>query len=591
MSLTNYLDELIRESFSNNGYPMEGKKMVRLSDRPDLSQFQCNEAFELAKSMKKNPREIAEKIAKDLRQKPVFKDVSVAGPGFINISLSDTFLANYIQEMSIDPKMGIRAENPKKILIDYGGANVAKPLHVGHLRSAIIGEGLKRLAKELGHEVIGDVHLGDWGRPLGIVISEIKRRNPDLVYFDENYTGEYPKESPVTMDDLNEIYPTASVAVKEDEERMKEARDATAILQDESKPGHRGYHALWQHIVNESIKDLKKSYDNLGVNFELWRGESDCYKSIPEMMDIFKSKNLLRKSDGATIMDVAEEEDKYDVPPLILETQSGSVGYQTTELATIYERMKEFNPDEIWYVVDGRQEMHFKQVFRGAYKSGIVPSDMKLRFIGFGTMNGKDGKPFKTRDGGVMKLSDLLQIVQESSEKKLEESGLQNLSKEEKKESAYKIADATIKYADALSNRETDYIFDIDKFTATQGKTGPYILYSAVRINSLLKKALDKGIGPGEVKTPSTDEERMLMLTISRLPDIVDMAFENKSLTEIANYLFELNSAYNTLYNSTKIINEEDKERSQSNIKLSEMVGKINKKLLDTLAIEEPERM
>lgn len=589
MSLMNYLNDLVKQSFSNNGYTIESKA-IKLSDRPDLSQFQCNEAFEIAKATRQNPRVVAEKIAAELRQNPVFKDVSVAGPGFINISLSDTFLANYIQEMSIDPKMGIRADKPKKILIDYGGANVAKPLHVGHLRSAIIGEGLKGLAKELGHDVIGDVHLGDWGRPLGIVISEIKRRNPELVYFDENYTGEYPSESPVTMDDLNEIYPTASAAAKEDEERMREAREATAILQNEDRPGHRGYYALWQHIINESIKDLKQSYDKLGVNFELWRGESDCIKSIPEMMDIFAKKNLLRQSNGATVMDVDEPTDSSPVPPLILKTQSDSVGYQTTELATIYERVKEFEPDEIWYVVDGRQEMHFKQVFRGSYKSGIVPEDMKLRFIGFGTMNGKDGKPFKTRDGGVMKLSDLLELVQKSSEKRLEESGVQ-FSEEEKKDSAYKIADATIKYADALSNRETDYIFDIDKFVETQGKTGPYILYSAVRINSLLKKALEQGIEPGKIQEPSKNEERMLMLTISRLPDIVDMAFENKSLTEIANYLYELNSAYNSFYNTTKVIGEQDKDKQKSWIQLSSMVGKINKKLLDTMAIEEPERM
>jgi arginyl-tRNA synthetase len=589
MSLMNYLNDLVKQSFSNNGYTIENKA-VKLSDRPDLSQFQCNEAFEIAKATRQNPRVVAEKIATELRQNSVFKDVSFAGPGFINISLSDTFLANYIQEMSIDPKMGIRADKPKKILIDYGGANVAKPLHVGHLRSAIIGEGLKRLAKELGHDVIGDVHLGDWGRPLGIVISEIKRRNPELVYFDENYTGEYPSESPVTMDDLNEIYPTASVAAKEDEERMREARETTAILQNEDKPGHRGYYALWQHIINESIKDLKQSYDKLGVNFELWRGESDCIKSIPKMMDVFAKKNLLRQSNGATVMDVDEPTDSSPVPPLILKTQSDSVGYQTTELATIYERVKEFEPDEIWYVVDGRQEMHFKQVFRGAYKSGIVPEDMKLRFIGFGTMNGKDGKPFKTRDGGVMKLSDLLDLVQKSSEKRLEESGVQ-FSEEEKKDSAYKIADATIKYADALSNRETDYIFDIDKFVETQGKTGPYILYSAVRINSLLKKALEQGIEPGRIQEPSKNEERILMLTISRLPDIVDMAFENKSLTEIANYLYELNSDYNSFYNTTKVIGEQDKDKQKSWIQLSNMVGKINKKLLDTMAIEEPERM
>lgn len=590
MSLMGYLDAIVGQSFANNGYSV-GKKIVRLSDRPDLSQFQCNIAFEKAKEKKENPRVIAEKITNELKDNPIFKDVSVAGPGFINISLRDTFLANYIQEMSIDPKMGIRADKPKKIMIDYGGANVAKPLHVGHLRSAIIGEGLKRLAKELGHEVIGDVHLGDWGRQMGIIISEIKRRKPDLVYFDENYTGEYPDESPVTMEELDEIYPSASAAVKDDPEKMQEAREATSILQNDEKLGHRGYYAIWQQIVKESIKDLKKSYDTLGVSFDLWKGESDCHKSIPKMMKLLNDKHLLKESNGATVMEVQEENDSTDVPPLILKTQSDSVGYQTTELATIYERTKEYKPDEIWYVVDGRQEMHFKQVFRGAYKSGIVPKDLKLRFIGFGTMNGKDGKPFKTRQGGVMKLSDLLELVQESAKKKLDSNEMTDFSDEEKEKISYQVSDATIKYADALSNRTTDYIFDIDKFTETQGKTGPYILYSAVRINSLLKKACEQGIEPGDLQAPTKQDERMLMLTISRLPDIVDMAFENKSLTEIANYLYDLNSAYNSFYNANKIIGEEDTLKQESWVQLSKIVGKINKKLLDTMSIEEPERM
>lgn len=588
MSLMNYLNDLVKNSFINNGFEPQ-EKIIRLSDRPDLSQFQCNEAFELARKLKQNPKIIAEKIVTDLEKKSEFKDISVAGPGFINISLTDEFLADYIQKMALDSKLGIEIKDKKKILIDYGGANVAKPLHVGHLRSAIIGEGLKRLARELGHEVIGDVHLGDWGRPLGIVISEIKRRNPQLVYFDENYTGEYPKESPVTMEDLNEIYPTASMAAKIDEERMQEAREATAILQNADRPGHRGYYALWEHIVNESKKDLKINYDNLGVSFELWRGESDCFKSIPEMMSLLENKKLLKESNGAIIMDVKEQGDTLEVPPLILKTQSGSVGYQTTELATIYERIKEFNLDEIWYVVDGRQEMHFKQVFRGAYKSGIASEDIKLKFIGFGTMNGKDGKPFKTRDGGVMKLADLLELVQQFSEKKLNEN--QNFTKEELKKNAYKIADATIKYADAISNRTTDYIFDIDKFIDTQGKTGPYVLYATTRINSLLKKAAENGIKPGKIVVPSNNEERLLMLTILKLPDVINTAFENKTLTEIANYLYDLNSAYNTFYNCTKILGEENEEKRSSLVNISNIVEKINTKLLNIMAIKKPERM
>ena len=589
MSLINYLNEVVKQSFTKNGIELEGK-IVNLSDRPDLSQFQCNKALELAKELKQNPRDIAETIVSDLKDNSIFKDVSIAGPGFINMTLSDTFLASFVQEMSMDSKLGIDSVEPKKILIDYGGANVAKPLHVGHLRSAIIGEGLKRLAKELGHEVIGDVHLGDWGRPLGIVISEIKRRNPDLIYFDENYSGEYPKESPVTMDELNEIYPSASAACKVDEERLQEARIATAILQNDDAVGHRGYYALWKHIIDVSIESLKENYDRLGVNFELWRGESDCIKSIPEMMDIFEKKNLLKESEGAIVMDVSEPTDTFEVPPLILKTQNNSVGYQTTELATIYERIKEFNPDEIWYVVDGRQEMHFQQVFRGAYKSGIVPSNVKLRFIGFGTMNGKDGKPFKTRDGGVMRLSDLLELVKQSSKERLI-SDNKELSEKEIDDISYKIADASIKYADALSIRTTDYIFDIDKFIENQGKTGPYILYSAVRIKSLLNKAMEKDIKGGVLQAPLKDEERNLMLCISRLPDIINLSYENKSLTEIADYLFDLNSSYNSFYNGTKILSEIDKEKQESWIHLSEIVGKINKKLLYIMAIEEPDKM
>lgn len=589
MSLIKYLNDVVIQSFLKNGIELNGN-VVKLSDRPDLSQFQCNKALEMAKQLKQNPRLIAESVVNNLKDNPIFKDVSIAGPGFINMTLSDTFLANFVQEMSIDPKLGVDPVKPKKILIDYGGANVAKPLHVGHLRSAIIGEGLKRLAKELGHEVIGDVHLGDWGRPLGIVISEIKRRNPELVYFDENYSGDYPKESPVTIDELNEIYPTASAACKVDEDRLLEARRATATLQNNDAPGHRGYYALWEHIINVSIKDLKENYDRLGVSFELWRGESNCIESIPEMMDIFEKKGLLKESEGAIIMDVSEPEDSYEVPPLILKTQNNSIGYQTTELATIYERIKEFEPDEIWYVVDGRQEMHFKQVFRGAYKSGIVSPDVKLRFIGFGTMNGKDGKPFKTRDGGVMKLSDLLELVQETSKERLKTNN-KNMTEDEIDDISYKVADSSIKYADALSTRTTDYIFDVDKFIETQGKTGPYMLYSAVRIKSLLKKAIEKNIKSGTIQVPYKDEERMLMLVISRLPEILNMSYENKSLTEIAEYLFDLNSSYNSFYNSTKILTEEDKSKQESWIHLSEMVGKINKKLLYTMAIEEPEKM
>lgn len=589
MTLLNYLNNLVKDVFQNNGYETE-KMIVKVSDRPDLSHYQCNEAFNIARKLKENPKVIAEKITSILKENEIFSDVFVAGPGFINFIIKDSLLIKNIEEL-YNSKLDSKVENKKKIIIDYGGANVAKPLHVGHLRSAIIGEGLKRLAKELGHEVIGDVHLGDFGRPLGLVISEIKRRKPDLVYFDENYDKDYPENSPVTIDELNEIYPVASQKAKENEDYMQEAREITAAIQDEKLKGHRGYYALWERIVNESKKDLNKSYDALGVSFELWRGESTCFKSIPKLLEILQKQNLIKVSEGATIMDVREESDKKELPPLILKTQSGSFGYQTTDLATIYERMEEFNPDEIWYVVDARQEMHFIQCFRAARKANIINQDTKLEFIGFGTMNGKDGKPFKTRDGGVMRLSDLLEIVEEFSLKKLKENNEQNFSEEELKDIAFKIANATIKYADALSNRLTDYIFDINKFTDTQGKTGPYILYSTVRIKSLLEKAKENSLEEGRILNPSSEEERKLMFTITRMNDILLSAYENKSLTEIVNYLYDLNSLYNSFYNSTKIIGEDNKEQRSSWIRLSRLVYLMNIKLLNILSIKEVEKM
>ena len=589
MTLLNYLNNTLKDVFQNNGYETE-KVIVKVSDRPDLSHYQCNEAFNIARKLKENPKEIAEKIANILKENSIFEDVFVAGPGFINLVIKDSLLVKSIEDL-YNSNFDSKVENKKKIIIDYGGPNVAKPLHVGHLRSAIIGEGLKRLARELGHEVISDVHLGDFGRPLGLVISEIKSRQPDLVYFDENYNGDYPKNSPITIDELNEIYPIASTKAKENEELMQEARDITAKIQDESLKGHRGYHALWEKIVEESKTDLKKSYDRLQVSFDLWRGESTCFKSIPKLFILLESKNLLKSSEGATIMEVKEESDKKELPPLILKTQTGSYGYQTTDLATIYERMEEFNPDEIWYVVDARQEMHFIQCFRAARKANIVNSDTKLEFIGFGTMNGKDGKPFKTRDGGVMRLSDLLDIVQDFSLNKLKESKNIDFNEKDLSDISYKIANATIKYADALSHRLTDYIFDINKFTDTQGKTGPYILYSTVRIKSLLEKAKENHINEDKIINPLSSEERKLMFSITRLNDILNSSYENKSLTEIVNYLYDLNSLYNSFYNSNKIIGEDNKEQRSSWIRLSKIVYLINIKLLNILSIEEVEKM
>jgi len=585
MSLITELNSVVKDAFSKSGYEIVSDEIVKISGRPDLSQFQCNEAFELAKKYRTNPRSIADKVVEELKLNDIFKELSVDGPGFINITLKEDFLANYIEENFSNIDINKYNVNKKKILVDYGGPNVAKPLHVGHLRPAIIGEGLKRLAKELGNDVIGDVHLGDWGRQMGMIISEIKHRQPELVYFDENYTGEYPKESPVTVDELNEIYPTATLKAKESEERMEEAREATSILQNDNKVGHKGYYELWKRLVEVSVNDLKKSYDKLDIHFELWKGESDCNKSIPKMIKELEDNNWLKDSDGAKIIEVSEPTDPVEIPPVIVRTKSDSVGYQTTELATIYERMQEFNPDEIWYVVDGRQELHFKQVFRAAYKAGLVCKDTVLTHIGFGTMNGKDGKPFKTRDGGTMKLSDLLEQTKQVALTKMSK----NIDNAD--EIAEIIADASIKYADAISNRTTDYIFDVDKFTDNQGKTGPYILYSAVRINSLLNKAKENDIEIGKLINTDTLNEVNLMLQIVKLPDILMNAYKLKSLTEIASYLFELNSAFNNFYNNCRILTETDKAKQESWLKLSYIVGEINKKLLYIMAIKIPECM
>ena len=413
-----------------------------------------------------------------------------------------------------------------------------------------------------------------------------------LVYFDVNYTGEYPEESPVTAKELEEIYPIANTKAKENPEKMEEAREATAILQNENREGHRGYYALWQRLVKVSINEMKKDYNRLNVEFDLWKGESDSNDTIPEVIEFFNKKGLLKESQGATIVEVEEETDSAPVPPVIIKTQNDSVGYQATDLATIIERMKEYNPNEIWYVVDARQALHFKQIFRAAYKSELVPAETKLEFFGFGTMNGKDGKPFKTRDGGVMRLTQLLDTAKEVAKEKITDEKFKGYTEQEKDEIAETIAMASIKYADAVSDRLTDYIFDVDKFTEAQGKTGPYILYTTVRIKSLITKAQELGIEEsGRVLAPQNDIERQLMIKMLEKNEVLLSAYNNKSLTEIAEYLYDLNALYSNFYNNNKILVEENESQKKSWIKLSEKVKVINEELLDILSIKVPERM
>ncbi len=582
MSILKELEQDVKKIIKKAGYDVE-RFTLETSNRRDLGEYQINDAMQLAKVYHQNPREIAEKIVKELEQDDRFVNVNVAGPGFINISLSDSYIKDILNKINEDVYTNIDKKKSKKVIIDYGGANVAKALHVGHLRSANIGEALKRLALLLGYDAVGDAHLGDFGRPLGLVIKEIKDMYPDLPYFDENYKGDYSEvELPITNEDLERIYPLASNKAKEDEAYLEEAREITVKFQQYE----RGYYDLLKRIVDISKEDIKKTYEELNVHFEIWNGESDEMKYFEELNEQCEKTKVLTDSEGAKIIEVAKEEDKAPMPPLMYIKSNGSVSYDTTDLATIVERKINVNPDEIWYVVDGRQSLHFEQVFRASRRAKLVEDDVVLEHVGFGTMNGKDGKPFKTRDGGVMPLKTLINLVSEETEKRITSEDIQG---EEKKNIAKIVAVAALKYADLLPFRSTDYIFEIEKFSDLDGKTGPYLLYSTIRMKSLLKKA--EKISAKEITKLKGDTEKDIALTILNLPLTLDKAIETKSLNEIAEYLYKLTSSYNKFYAENKIIGEEDEELQSSWIVLTSLVYKINTMLLDVLGMSIPEKM
>lgn len=555
--------------------------LIHSSSRPELGQFQYNGAMQIAKSMKSNPVEIAKKIVEKLNEYDCFENLNIAGPGFINISFNSKYLVNYLNEIREDISLNIKKYPKKNIFVDYGGPNVAKALHVGHLRSSNIGEALKRLAKLVGNDVTCDVHLGDIGRQSGMVIYGIREKFPELVYFDDKYTGEYPKESPVTNEELEKIYPEISLRAKEDEKVMEEVRNITAELD----RGHKGYNHLWNHIKKVSIDNIKKTLDKINVSFELWEGESDCYPYINDVIKLLRNNNCLEESEGAYVVYVGEDNDKFEIPPLIVLKSDGTSLYATRELATVYSRIKRFNPDEIWYVVDSRQSMYFTQVFRTLYKSGIVDNKTKLEFIGFGTMNGKDGKPFKTRDGGVMKLETLLDEIKIESNQYLQKEGIEE---NEKEDIANKVSVAALKYADLLPNREKDYVFDLKKFSSLEGKTGPYVIYSCIRIKSLLKKSGDDSYRIIDIYSKT---EKDVITKILEMPIVIDSSYRNKTLSDITEYLYELDSLYNKFYSENRIITELNEDKRKSWLAISELVYKVNKLLLDTLAIEIPEKM
>lgn len=574
---------IVATKFEENGYDKQYGK-VNVSNRPDLCQFQCNGALAAAKKYGKTPRNIAEEVVESLNALNIFDEISIAGPGFINIKVKDEVLVKYVNDMAKDKKCGVsNAENPMSIVVDYGGANVAKPLHVGHLRPAIIGETIKRTAKFLGHNVIGDVHLGDWGLQIGMVITEVKRRQPDLPYFDESFTGEYPKEAPFTIDELEDIYPKASKLAKSDENAMLEAREATVELQQ----GRRGYRALWKHILNVSVTDLKKNYDNLNVHFDLWKGESDAQEDIPDMVKYLKDNGYTKESEGALIVDVEEETDKAPVPPFLVLKSDGASLYGTTDLATIVQRVRDYNPDEIIYLADKRQSLHFKQLFRCAKKTRIFDENKTLDYIGFGTMNDKDGKPFKTRAGGVMRLHDLIDKINMAVKDKIEANNSVEADKVE--DTARIVGLAALKYGD-LSNQATkDYIFDIDRFAAFEGNTGPYILYTVVRIKSILSKV--NPTGEEVIVKPYSDVERDLMLKLTKFNEVIEASYAERAPHKICEYIYDLSNIFNRFYNSNKIVSEEDKEKQSSWVAMITLVKNVIEQCLDLLGIEVPEKM
>ncbi|RHV66836.1 arginine--tRNA ligase [Clostridium sp. OM02-18AC] len=579
-------DEM-KSAFTACGYDASYAKVV-LSNRPDLCEYQCNGAMAAAKAYKKKPIDIANEVVEKLNGDNMFSEINAVMPGFINIRLNAAYLADYMNGMAKEEKLGVEEEgHGETIIVDYGGANVAKPLHVGHLRSAVIGESVKRMGRYLGYNMIGDVHLGDWGLQMGLIIEELRDRKPDLVYFDETYTGEYPSEPPFTISELEDIYPTASGKSKVDEAFKERAQTATFKLQ----KGYPPYTAIWKHIMKVSLADLKKNYGNLDVHFELWKGESDAEEYIPWLIQDLQDKGLAYESQGALVVDVTEPTDSKELPPCIVRKSDGAALYATSDLGTILEREKDFQPVKYIYVADKRQELHFKQVFRVAKKAGYVKPETPMVHIGFGTMNGKDGKPFKTRDGGVMRLEHLIADINAAVYDRIMEN--RSMDEEEAKETAKIVGLAALKYGDLSNQAAKDYIFDIDRFISFEGNTGPYILYTIVRIKSILGKyeAQNPDAKADTILPAASDAEKALMLELSKYNDVMENAFAETAPHKICQYIFDLSNAFNSFYHDTRILAEEDKERQASWIALITLVKRVLEACIQVLGFKAPERM
>ena len=588
------MEQKLKAAFTACGYEDKFAKVV-LSNRPDLCEYQCNGAMAAAKAYKTKPIDIANAVVEKLtaeREQPMFGEAVTVMPGFINLKLSEAFLADYMKGMAEADKLGLEEPEKKEtIIVDYGGANVAKPLHVGHLRSAIIGESIKRMGRFMGYEMIGDVHLGDWGLQMGLIIEELRDRKPELVYFDESYTGEYPTEAPFTISELEEIYPAASAKSKVDEAFKERAHQATLKLQ----KGYKPFRAIWDHILAVSVADLKKNYSNLNVDFDLWKGESDAEPYIDHMVQMLIDKGLAYESQGALVVDVAQEGDTKEIPPCLIRKSDGASLYATSDLATIVEREQDFKPDRYIYVVDKRQAMHFEQVFRVSRKAEIVKPDTKMIFLGFGTMNGKDGKPFKTREGGVMRLEKLISDIDEAVFNRIMEN--RTVSEEEARETAKVVGLAALKYGDLSNQASKDYIFDMDRFISFEGNTGPYILYTIVRIKSILGKYKENGGSVSELAAekkilPAAGaSEKALMLQLAKYSEVLENSFAETAPHKICQYVYETANAFNSFYHDTKILSGEDEARKDSYIGLITLTKRVLETCIGLLGIEAPERM
>ena len=579
------ITEEFEKAFESKSYD-KSLAIVGVSNRPDLCEYQCNGAMAGAKKYGKAPIAIAEEIVDEVKDNDMFSKVEAINPGFINIDLNSEFVAKYLNDLKSSDNFGVEKED-KTIVVDYGGANAAKPLHVGHLRSAVIGESIKRIKKYMGNNVIGDVHLGDWGLQMGLIIMELKDRKPDLPYFDEDFDGEYPEEPPFDIAELEEIYPAASAKAAEDEEFKEAAGEATRKLQDGYKP----YRAIWKHIMDVSLADLKKNYDRLDTHFDLWKGESDANPYIEDLIQELIDKGLAYESDGALVVDIKKDDDKKEFPPCIVRKSDGAALYATSDLGTIIEREKKFKPDEYIYITDKRQELHFTQVFRVAKKAGFAPEDRDMEFVGFGTVNGKDGKPFKTRDGGVYRLEYLIDDINEAVFNKMKEN--KSLSEEEAKKVSEIVGLAAIKYGDLSNQANKDYIFDLEKFASFEGNTGPYILYTIVRIKSILEKYKAEGGSLDDLEIQSTDDEtqKNLMTEISKVNEVIESASDELAPHKICQYVYELANVFNSFYHNTKILTEEDEEKKKGYIALLDLTKEVLETGIDLLGFSAPDKM